>query len=306
MSRSSNNVTQRNVPTPPTKQMPPTPTKKMPPSPPPVKQESSFSNLPPPPIKTTPSTPPPVKNSPNIPPPTKTFTRNIQEDDDDDDEVEAPKRTFVPVQRVSSNNNSSDSDSGISSPYNIRHYKPKFGDQVIDIGGAPPIIQNMMDENKPVELSRYASKSNIDLGENNNNGRRLDVMQNFSGGSGFKAYISSSEERDESLTNSKRHFTCYRIECSDNGKTWTVFRRMNQFEKLKNDLKRAKGIRLKTPKKKMKNVGNVLRLEQEEQQIRLAIFIKFIEDLSSHQPSMSMEIVQKFFKPNQLGDIKPN
>lgn len=81
---------------------------------------------------------------------------------------------------------------------------------------------------------------------------------------------------------------------------------MSQFEKLRSDLKKSKCIVLKLPKKNLKNVGSVLSIEEEEKQIRYAIFVKFIEDLVQDQHSMGQHFVQKWFKPIQLGDIKPN
>ena len=113
--------------------------------------------------------------------------------------MDEPKRTFVTIQK----NSKDESDSGISSPFNVRHCKPKFQGKEIDLGEAPPIIQSIIGGNK-LNGSTYATKSD----NHQVYSQRLDVHNiKTSSSSGFHAYISSSEERDESLTNSKRHFT---------------------------------------------------------------------------------------------------
>ena len=156
---------------------------------------------------------PPAPPKPTFPAPVpRTSNMQVNNSADEDEEEEEdlklnePARTYIPLEPKYQEN-----DSDISSPFNVKYYKPSFGGKLDPntLGAPPPAIQQKIRGEKESKPTIYASKSHQFEFEHTEK-NELKTVDTRREGMSFFAYVSASEERQESFTSGKRTFTVKR------------------------------------------------------------------------------------------------
>lgn len=112
------------------------------------------------------------------------------------------------------------------------------------------------------------------------------------------AIIQNAEERPEMHGSSKK-ITVFKVEVTQQGKTWTIYRRFGQFKDLDKKLKSKKV--LKSGQIDLPNFGPL----QKDLEVKRKALETYLHGLLLNDATKEHTIVTNFLHPTQIGDLRP-